>query len=243
VLEYRLEEAVHFVQNLDRALHPDKGEFADDTYKLWFHRDFKRFYSFAKKPSQRVAAIDRTGLDTCVGEYLEHPEFHTPYLDWVLIDALTFAQCVSTVEAFVEQRIGWAYELADGSLFKLYGYKALGWGLWLIGFAIAWGWPAVVVYLNDGHLSLWSMAGLGAYYALSLLGVLIGIGRKIRNLFSRQPSPTQRLEKLIHEMELPYHALGTGRISDRVRHAFDRTFDNGVLWNPHIFQILDKAAH
>jgi hypothetical protein len=104
-----------------------------------------------------------------------------------------------------------------------------------MGNAIAWGWPAVVVYLNDGHLSLWSMAGLGAYYALSLLGVLVGIGRKIRNLFSRQPSPMQRLEKLTHEMELPYHALCAGRINDRVRRAFDRTFDSGVLWNPHIF--------
>jgi hypothetical protein len=241
-LEYRLEEAVRFVQNLDQALHPDKSKFADDTYKLWFHRDFKRFYSFAKKPSQRGAAINRTGLAIYAGEYLEHPEFHTPYLDWVLIDALTFAEIVSTIEALAEQKIGWAYELADGSLLKLYGYKALGWGLWLIGIAISWGWPAAVVYLNYGSMSPWGIAGLTAYYALLLISVLVGIGRKVRRLFSLQPSAIQRLEKRILEMERTYHVLGTDRISDRVRVAFDRAFENGVFWNPQIFQILDAAA-
>ena len=177
-----------------------------------------------------------------MGEYLEHPEFHTPYLDWVLIDALTFAEIVSMGEAFAEQKIGWAYELADGSLLKLYSYKALGWGLWLISVAIGWGWPAAVVYLSDGHLSPWGMAGLAAYYALLLLGVLVGIGRRIRNLFFRQPSPIERLEKLIDEMERTYHVLGTEHLSDRVRRAFDLAFENGVLWSPQIFQILDKAA-
>jgi hypothetical protein len=241
-LEYQLEETVRFVQQLDEALHPDKSVFAVDTSKLWFHRDFKRFYFFAKKPSQRGAAIDRTDLDICAGEYLEHPEFRTPHLDWALIDALAFADIVSTVGALAEQKIGWAYELADGNMLKLYGYKALGWGLWLIGIAINWGWPAAaVVYLSNGHLSPWSMAGLAAYYALLLLGVLVGIGRRIRNLFFREPSPIQRLEKLIHEMERTYHALGTGRVSDRVRRAFDLAFENGVLWNPRIFEILDAV--
>ena len=56
-LEGQLEEAIRFVQQLDEALHPDKSIFADDTSKLWFHRDFKRFYSFAPKPSQREAAV------------------------------------------------------------------------------------------------------------------------------------------------------------------------------------------
>jgi hypothetical protein len=178
-----------------------------------------------------------------VGEYLKNPEFHTPYLDWVLIDAVAFAQCVSTAEAFAEQKIGWAYELADGSLLKLYGYKALGWGLWLVSVAIGWGWPAAVVYLNYGNLSQWGLVGLAAYYALLLLGLLVGIGCRIKKLFSLQPSPIQRLEKLILEMERTYHALGTERISDRVRLAFDKSFEAGVLWNPQIFSLLDMAEH
>ena len=32
------------------------------------------------------------------------------------------------------------------------------------------------------------------------------------------------------------------RISDRVRRAFDLAFENGVLWNPQIFEILDAAT-
>ena len=203
-----LEEAVSFVRDFMKSVHPDKSVLAGDDYKLWLYRDFKRFYSFARYVSVRMPST--TGLAICVREYLEHPEFHTPYLGWVLIDALTFAEIVSAGEAFAEQRIGWAYELADGSLLKLYGFKTFGWGLWLISVAIGWGWPAAVVYLNHGNLSPWSMAGLAAYDALSLLGVLVGIGRRIRNRF-RQPSPIQRLEKLINEMERTYHALGTGR--------------------------------
>ena len=39
-----------------------------------------------------------------------------------------------------------------------------------------------------------------------------------------------------------YHTLGTGRISDRVRRAFDFAFENGVLWNPQILEILDAAT-
>ena len=86
------------------------------------------------------------------------------------------------------------------------------------------------------------MAGLAAYYALLLLGGLVGIGRRIRSLFFRQPSPIEQLEKLIIEMERTYHALGTGRISDRVQRAFDHASENGVLWKPQIFQILDVAT-
>jgi hypothetical protein len=112
----------------------------------------------------------------------------TPYLNWVLIDALAFAEIVSTDETFAKQQIGSAYTLADGSLIKLYGYKALRRGVRLVFVAIGWGWPAAVAYLNRGHLSPWSMARLAVYYALLLLGVLVGIGRRIRNLFSRQAS-------------------------------------------------------
>ena len=42
-------------------------------------------------------------------------------------------------------------------------------------------------------------------------------------------------------MERTYHTLGTGRISDRVRRAFDLAFENGVLWNPQILEILDAG--
>jgi hypothetical protein len=108
-LEYHLEEAVSFVRNLDEALHPDKSVFANDTSILWFHRDIMGFYSNTKKPSRRVATINRIGLDISVFEYLRHPEFHTPYLDWVLIDALTFAEIVSTDETFAKQQIGSAW--------------------------------------------------------------------------------------------------------------------------------------
>ena len=103
----------------------DKSEFADDRYELWYHRDFKHFYSSVKKPSRRVGVI-HWNLAICAPEYLKHPEFHTPYLDWVLIDALAFVEIVATVETLAEHRIGWAYDLADGSLVKLYAYKALG---------------------------------------------------------------------------------------------------------------------
>jgi hypothetical protein len=30
--------------------------------------------------------------------------------------------------------------------------------------------------------------------------------------------------------------------ADRVRRAFDLAFENGVLWNPQIFEILDAAT-
>ena len=156
---------------------------------------------------------------------------------------MTFAEAVSTVEAFGKQKIGWAYELADGSLLKLYGYKALGWGLWLISVAIGWGWPAAIVYLNDGKLSPWGIAGLTAYYALLLLGLLVGIGRRVRNLFSRRPTPVQKLEDASAEIDKVYHLLAGVRISDRLRRAFDKSFEAGVLWNPQIFSLLDMAKH
>ena len=44
-------------------------------------------------------------------------------------------------------------------------------------------------------------------------------------------------------MEQLCHALSTGRIDDRVRRAFDKSFEAGVLWNPQIFSLLHKAKH
>ena len=241
LLDDQLEDAVRFVQQLDEALHPDKSVFAEETSKVWFHREFGRFYRFAPKPTQREAAIERTGLAALVNEYLDHPEFHTPYLDWVLVDALTFAEIVSTAEAFAKQKFGWSYELADGSQLKLYVYKALGWVVWLISVAIGWGWPAAVMYLAKADLSPWAMGGLAAYYALLLCGLLVGVGRKMRSLFLLQPTPARKLETSITEMEKAYHVLSTGRASQRARRAFDKSFEVGVLWNPQIFSLLDMA--
>jgi hypothetical protein len=45
-----------------------------------------------------------------------------------------------------------------------------------------------------------------------------------------------------HALGTERHAPGTERISDRARRAFNRAFENDVLWNPQILQILDKAT-
>jgi hypothetical protein len=57
-------------------------------------------------------------------------------------------------------------------------------------------------------------------------------------------SPTHRPSRLFPQVRCSKSQAGrwfTGRISDRVRRAFDLAFENGVLWSPQIFQILDKG--
>lgn len=237
-LELKLEDAESFMIRLYEALHTEKGPFSDEKYSFWSHRSIDGLLRL--KPSQRSLIVDRSRLRKLATEYLQEPWLHNPYLDWVFVDALTIAELVGALEWYRQQKFGLSYALFDGNRF----YMVL-WKLVTIPLSVAIGWllPAYLFYLLFGW-SAWLALGLAAvYYALNLGMLAKWFGHKIWALLSRSPTPLQKVEHLIEEMEKVYSLL-TGPVIhiETFRRALDKAGDDGVGWDQQLFYILDKLA-
>jgi len=241
-VEYKLDQAENFVGRLDEFLHNPKGPFASEGHGIWFHRDINSLY-ITTKASQRSYIVDRQGLESLASEYIQQAWLQNPYLDWVFVDALAFAETVATCELLRKSKFGWRYAAADGSEIKMHLYKLATFAASCIGIAFFWFLPAYVYYISYDSAPGVATGLAALYYAALIWGLVKSIGRKIGTLFARGPTAIQSLEALILEMAKTYHLLGGQSIHvGRLRKSFDKAFNAGVLWDQQIFYILDKLA-
>jgi hypothetical protein len=241
-VEYKLDEAEDFVCGLDECLHHPKGPFASENYGIWFHRDVNSLY-VTTKASQRAYIVDRQKLEYLASQYIQQPWLQNPYLDWVFVDALAFAETVATCELHRKTKFGWRYAAADGSEIKMHFYQLANYAAWCLGVAFFWLLPAYVYYISYDSSPGVATTLAALYYATLIWGVVRSVGRKIGSLFARGPTAIQSLETLILEMAKTYHLLGGQSIHvGRLQKSFDKSFNAGVLWDQQIFYILDKLA-
>jgi hypothetical protein len=235
-LKARLDGAQDFLRRLDEALHHRDGPFSKETYILWKHRNIVQLYQ-GTKASQRENFIDKDELDRTIDEYILSPWLHNPYIDWVMLDAITARNIVVVTEAYLKQKYGVAYAFANGVKWKTSICKIL---LWLI----ALGFPAVVCYFIAERSVPSAIATGGLWYGLLLLGVILRLWSKVSLLFATGQTPGRRLWRLADEMERVYGWLsGTVLHVNSVRRAFDRSVERGVIWDQQVFYILDHLSN
>jgi hypothetical protein len=83
-------------------------------------------------------------------EYLANPYLRTPYLDWLMLDAMTSAQIVATLGSYAKEKHGIAYALSDGVVWKMFLWKL---ALRPLALVFVWVLPAVIFYF----LARWSL--------------------------------------------------------------------------------------
>jgi hypothetical protein len=230
-----LDRVQEFIHRLDSALHTRLGPFADERESLWEHRLPDDIYR-KTAPYHREHFVEMFELGNLVTEYLATPQLHHPYLDWIMLDAMTSGSIIAALERYMNERHGIAYVRSGGTAWKMYLWKLV---LWSPTFLLGWGLPAVICYF----IADWSVAiaiGLGViWYGSNLFGMAVRRWLKISHLFSGKP--TQR--QLINEAGKAYALLAGPVMHIRtVRTAFERAAERGVIWDQQVFYILDQVA-
>jgi hypothetical protein len=230
-LRVRLNQAQRFVERLDGALHSKRGPIANES-RFWNHLGHLEELYRTWKASDLVNFIDSFELYKVVVQYIDTPWLHSAYLDWLLLDAMTFAQIVGFYEFYAKRRYWIAYTLSGGAYWKMFLWRL---ALTPLTFLLRWGLPAVACYF----IADWSVAGAVAlgvvWYGLMLFMVAVGLW----GLLSGKLTPS----RLIGEMEKVYAVL-TGPVMHvrTVAAAFERAAERGVIWDQPILCILDRVV-
>jgi hypothetical protein len=187
------------------------------------------------KRSQREWFVGVTYHQT-VRDYLARPWYQTKYLDWLILDVMTCAKIVSAMEAYMGEKHGAAYFMSGGGALKMFLCKLV---LWPLSFILGWVVPAVGLYFTALHVSIALAIGLGAiWYGAGMVRLLLRLWP-----FSLRKTRLRQMRQLLDEMGRTYYWLaGPVMHVDKVRSAFERATEKGVMWDQEVFYILDHLA-
>lgn len=225
--------AIGLTADLFGALHNNAhSDIAPQNERPRFYWVHQKFDFLRANDAKRGIDIYKDEMLRIAAEYLSHPEIRSNKFDWLLMDAIVFAE----LDAFAYHTIssqwgtGMASAIADGSYPKYFAILA---SFKLLSVAFSYVVPLVIAYyaLSKGHeLTGWSVAGL---WALGLVWSLIGLpfrwkaGRKAKELLSR--------------MNDVYQLLGDSTISPRLlKDALDKAAAAGVAVDGAVFSIVDR---
>lgn len=238
--EEKVSDAHEFIISLDGALHQEWGPFANERGcrgQLWQHRDLLHLYR-STKASERDYFVNLRDLKDAAREYIESPWLHNLYLDWVFLDALTAGEIVVAMEKLQIAKLGFVYAICDGVAWKLALWR---WVSPLVSL-LEWFAPAALaIYFSS--LSPWVFWLAGVYYATALVFLITWLGWRIRLLIRRQPTPAQKLMKIVDEAGRAYHSLAGPILHlPSIIKAFENATVNGVTFDHITYYILDHVS-
>jgi hypothetical protein len=246
-IEDYLFDALRFLGKLDVALHPYKGPFFNERPQIWSHREiFVYPYSqienmIIKRPSEASGVSGSSdALIEAITEYIQKPWLHNAYLDWVILDAMTFGKIVALQhEALMASRGGafWAaYFLVDGVMWKTFL-------LWPLVWVIKWVLPGLVCYWI-AQWSVFAAVATGAvWYGLYALGLVTRVWRQVFALITSSETISQKTSRLGDEAVQVYNCLrGPLMHVPEVHRAFEKAVEKGILWDHAAFYILDRLS-
>jgi hypothetical protein len=211
------------------ALHANAGSNytqANETPQYyWVHQTFNMLRT---NDATRGTSIQKDEMLRVAAEYLSHPEIRTNKFDWLLLDAIVFAE----LDAYSWHISGFAATLANGSVVKYLALSAL---FKAIGFALGYLLLPAIAYFaftRRHETTGWSIAAL---WAASVVWPLIGLPFRWK---------THRKNKaLLSRMLDLYRLLGDSTISPRLlKAALDRAATEGVVLDGAVFSIVDRIV-
>jgi hypothetical protein len=149
--------ALRATVDLFYALHINAGSnYTKATEKPQYYWVHQNFNILRANDETRGMSIQKDEMLRVAAEYLSHPEIRTNKFDWLLLDAIVFAE----LDAFSFHVSGFAATLANGNPAKYLAVMAL---FKVVGVAMGYLLLPAIAYFafSSGHETTgWSIAGL-----------------------------------------------------------------------------------
>ena len=252
-IRYATNEDIHIRSRLsaEQQARRDKREYRWGEHTIWYHGDLQ--LAFQKDYQSEYAR--KVEVDILQGEavkYLLRPWMENQQLEWIIVDALTFATVTSFGEELKQHARGagflglnFAYFSTKGNITKMMWKRSqhrltvqLAKAAIFFGMPIAVGW----YFFNKGYQE-WMIVGGVAYGALLTIVLLYKI---LRRLFPGEPK--SQFDKygdyldLLGEMWVTYDLLqGTVVSPTLLRERLLDAANKGAVWPGAIFSILDHV--
>ncbi|MGE8450324.1 MAG: hypothetical protein ACN6OP_06770 [Pseudomonadales bacterium] len=219
--------ALRATVDLFYALHINAGSnYTQANEKPRYYWAHQNFNILRANDATRGMSIQKDEMLRVAAEYLSHAEIRTNKFDWLLLDAIVFAE----LDAFSYHVSGFAVTFANGNPAKYFVlvilFKVIGLAL---GYLLL---PAIAYFaFSRGHETTgWSIAGL---WVVSVVWSLIGLSFRWR---------TRRKNKaLLNRMLDVYRLLGDSTISPRLlKDSLDGAATEGVVLDGAVFSIVDR---
>ena len=241
VVTIALNLVLRLIRGIDRAVRPSMEQYqkAAGAY-TWTHQKYGPSSLYTAGRSDRGISINRAALEDVAASYLGYAELRTDYLDWLLIDALLFAE----LDRFVEQTmkggyffpINWARLFADRDLLRHVLLRPL---VALVEFVLRYLLlPAIAVHLlATGRETAAKWVG-GVFIVYLLYRLVTGIPAQIE----RQRLRRKRTE-LIWEMHAVYMLAEPPVISPtRLKAAIDDATTKGAVFPAAALSLVHRLA-
>ncbi|MBB4516326.1 hypothetical protein [Paraburkholderia fungorum] len=227
--------AMRLTEQLFEALHDNSYALhaadAEGPLFYWLHQ---RFNILRANDSKRGLSIDKEALLSVAAEYLSHPDIRCNYFDWLLLDAIVFAELDAFGYHVINTKAGTgtsvAAALADGKPVKYFLLLTL---FRLTGFALGYVVPPVLSIwaISNGHMIVgWSIAGL---WVLSVFWSLV--------TFPARWKARRKTRSLLTQLLDLYQILGDSTISPRLlKETLDRAIAAGVVLDGAVASIIDR---
>jgi len=239
-LKRRLSAMENLVEELDAEIHEAYGPFKHKEYLVWKHLEVGALYQ-AATPRKLNNFVENGRFDVFLSQYFQSHQgrLQVGYLDWLFIDLFAARKLVAVMEEWMKLRHGIAYELFEGRYWKMLVWKIV---MWPLGFFIGWILPAIgFLYLAESHEIL-GFGLLTLYYGFGFIQLV----RLVMSHFTRirygLKSPKGAVMYQLEQIEKVYQLLSTPVLyAPIILDAFKRSAEAGVLWDPHIFYLLENV--
>ncbi len=220
--------------DLFKALHHNALDPCENEPRyFWQHQKFDLLRA---NDFTRGIAIDKEQLINVAAEYLSHPKIRSNKFDWLLLDALVFAELDAysyhVVNTNAGTGINWAAMFAGKSHPKYYVLLFLFRGL---GIALRYFVPTAIAYflMIKGYGILAAVIAGG--WALYLVFLLIGFPIRWR--------ARKKASALLRYLADLYGILGDGTISPRrLKETLDKAAAEGVVLDGAVFSLVDRMV-
>jgi hypothetical protein len=227
--------AYQLITDLERAVRSAGRRVRPKGSLVWTHQ---RFDVITAGDSKRGVEIDRDALIDTSSRYLGYT-VRTDYLDWLLIDALLFADLDSFANSLMSGELyrapNWAFVFADGNHWKYELYSAL---FPLLGFLVRYLLlPSIAIWMFlSGHTNI--AASIAAIFGVYLVLRVISIPARI----SRWRLRKQHV-KLLTEIYAAYSLAAPPVLNPaRLKTAIDTTAAKGAMYPNPVLSLIDRLA-
>lgn len=223
------------LDGLFHGLHPDVWP-EDDSKRAKFFWRHQQVDMKKAGDEKRGFEIDRDMLTQAATNYLASPDSQTSHTDWLLLDALVFAEIESGTLSFKQNMTALGAQIAE-SVAEGTGFKYALWRIVFFAVGVFFNFVAMPLgayYLAQNAHENFALGVLGLWFLLLIWGIAT---------YPLRWRARRKFWKAFKSLQMVYYLLGERTISPRkLNEALDAATALGCHFDGAVFTIVDRIT-